>query len=70
MKGSPPNLPNQPVLVIEVPRELCNENTTNKYFAQATSSLDLGKVVSPSRWKYIGKFLLVYTNREQVNVQY
>jgi hypothetical protein len=70
MKGPPPNLYNQPVLVIEVPRELCNENTTNKYFAQATSSLDLGTVISPTRWKFIGQFLLIYTNREQVHVQY
>ena len=69
MKGSPPNLPNQPLLAIEAPRELCNENTTNKHFAQAPSSLELGKVVSPARWKHIGKFLLIHTDREQAHEQ-
>ena len=67
LKEPPPDLGKQPVLVIEVPRELVNSKTTSKYFDQKRSTLDLDLVIAPDRWKFIGKFILVYTNIEQVS---
>lgn len=66
LKDDAPDFGKQPILVIEVPRELVNKKTRSKYFGQKRSTLDLDLVIAPDRWKFIGKFLLVYTNQEQV----
>ena len=65
-RNSCPNLSDQPVLVIEIPRELVNDKTTLKYFNQAGSILELDQMISPRRWQYIGQFLLIHTKEEQV----
>ena len=64
LKDDAPDFGKQPILVIEVPRELVNKKTRSKYFGQKRSTLDLDLVIAPDRWKVIGKFLLVYTNQE------
>ena len=63
LPGQSPDLSTQPILVIEVPRELCNPKTTFKYFGK---TLDHDNVVSPNRWKCIGQILLIYTHKQQV----
>jgi hypothetical protein len=61
--GRCPDLSTQPVLAIEIPRELCNPKTTNKYFSK---TMDFSNAVCPERWKYIGQILLIHTHEEQV----
>jgi hypothetical protein len=61
-----PKLSEQPVLVIEIPRELVNENTSLKYFSQLGDTLELDLPISTRRWRFIGQFLLIHTKEEQV----
>jgi hypothetical protein len=62
-------LSDQPVLVIEIPRELVNEKTSLKYFNQSGSTLDLDSTIFTGRWQFIGQFLLFHTKEEQVRSQ-
>jgi hypothetical protein len=61
-----PKLEEQPVMVLEIPREIVFPNTTSKYFNQTSAVLKLRQNVRPIRWRYIGKFLIIPTNLEQV----
>jgi hypothetical protein len=63
---SSPNLYNQPVLVIEVPREFIDPATKFRYLDQPTQGMQMKKKLSLPRLKYIGQVLIIYTNREQV----
>jgi hypothetical protein len=54
------------VLVIEVPREFCYSSTTEKFFDQKPSVLEKDTAISHRRWAFIGKFLIVHANFEQV----
>jgi hypothetical protein len=65
-----PKLSDQPILVIEIPRELVNEKTTLKYFNQSGSTLELDSTISTRRWQFIGQFLLIHTKEEQVRSQF
>jgi hypothetical protein len=56
----------QPVLVIEIPREFCHSTTSSKYFDQKKSVLELNVSSSFRRWQFIGKFLIVHANFQQV----
>ena len=58
----------QPVLVIEIPRESLSSKTTCRFFEQPTSELDLKQKISFSRWKYIGRFLVVKSSEQQVTL--
>jgi hypothetical protein len=62
----PPDMAQQPVLVIEVPREFCYSSTTEKFFDQKPSVLEKDTAISHRRWAFIGKFLIVHANFEQV----
>jgi hypothetical protein len=61
-----PKLEEQPVLVLETPREIVFPNTTSKCFNQPSAVLQLSENVRPSQWRSVGKFLIVHTNLEQV----
>jgi hypothetical protein len=61
-----PILANQPVLIVEIPREYVYPTTTLKYAGAPNDELDLTNYLAPSRWKFIGKFLIVYTKMQQV----
>jgi hypothetical protein len=53
-------------MVLETPREIVFPNTTSsKHFNQSSAVPKLSENVRPSRWRYIGKFLIVHTNLEQ-----
>jgi hypothetical protein len=53
-------------MVLETPREIVFPNTTSKCFNQSSAVLQLSENVRPSRWRFVGKFLIVHTNLEQV----
>jgi hypothetical protein len=61
-----PIMHDQPVLVIELPREFLHPTTSCRYFQQPVYRLDMKLKLSTRRWRYIGRFLFVYTNIEQV----
>jgi hypothetical protein len=63
-----PKLSDQPVLVIEIPRELVNEKTSLKYFKQSRDFLELESLISTRRWRYIGQFLIIHPKEEQVRL--
>jgi hypothetical protein len=56
----------QPVLVIEVRHEFCYLSTREKFFDQKPSVLQKHTAISHQRWAFIGKFLIVHANFEQV----
>jgi hypothetical protein len=58
---SPLVLSDQPVLILEVPREI-EDN-----FQQDAAILEKSEMMSRSRWRFIGKFILIYTAPEQVS---
>ena len=69
LETEPLVLSQQPVLVVEIPRELVDSSTIDKlaYFKQPSSDLQLSEKVSPSRWRFIGKFQIIHTALEQVS---
>jgi hypothetical protein len=61
-------LSDQPVLILEVPREIVDNtaDATVSYFQQDAATLEKSEMMSRSRWRFIGKFILIYTAPEQV----
>ena len=64
----PPNYNHQPVLVLELPRELVLPTTSCRYYKQPLSDLHMNDKVSFERWRFIGRFLIVHTQKEQVSL--
>jgi hypothetical protein len=70
MSNEPPLvLSDQPVLILEVPREIVDNtaDATVSYFQQDAAILEKSEMISHSRWRFIGKFILIYTAPEQVS---
>jgi hypothetical protein len=71
MSNEPPLvvLPEQPVLILEVPREIADNaaDATVSYFQQDAAILEKSGMMSHSRWRFIGKFMLICTAPEQVS---
>ena len=61
-----PDLQNQPVLVIEVPREFIHPTTSKRFLQNTKNDMQMKQKISTSRWSYIGQFLIIYTKTEQV----
>jgi hypothetical protein len=69
VRPPPLDLSIQPVLVLEIPREQVYPETETKYYSQGTSILELEKKVSFTRWKYIGQFVILDSDVEQVSAR-
>ncbi len=71
MSSEPPLvLSDQLVLILEVPREIVDNSTadaTVSYFQQDAAILEKSEMISHSRWRFIGKFIVIYTAPEQVS---